>query len=154
MGVKSTPALKALGYVASAPGRGLGKMLSPILGGDPGKAAKDIYEGMRGANVMGNFGRIGEVSAGEAKNVLNSFNKSFFKHASEKLVGGAGDNKPDKRYPREELAKGVKHESEHVSDKGIAKEIAKDHLEENRSYYSTLDKYKIGCLKSAFEFLK
>jgi hypothetical protein len=69
-------------------------------------------------------------------------------------VGGEGDNKPDSKYPKKELAKGLAHEQEHTKSKSIAKEIAKDHLEEDSNYYSTLDKYKIGCLRSAFEFLK
>ncbi len=74
--------------------------------------------------------------------------------AKERLVGGAADNKSDSNYPSKELAKGIAHEQEHTGAKAIAKEIAKDHLEEDKNYYSTLDKYKIGSLRSAFEFLK
>ena len=63
-----------------------------------------------------------------------------FKIAKDLLSGGAADNKPDSLYPPKELAKGKAHESEHVSNKQIAKEIAKDHLEERKDYYTALDK--------------
>jgi hypothetical protein len=63
-----------------------------------------------------------------------------FKIAKDLLAGGAADNKPDSLYPAKELAKGKAHESEHVRNKQIAKEIAKDHLEERKDYYTALDK--------------
>jgi hypothetical protein len=154
MGVKSNPALTALGYAASSPDKGLGDMLSPILGGNPAKATRNIYEGMRGANTMGAFGRMSDITEDETRGVMDSINNRFYKQAKERLVGGAADNKPDKRYPKKELAKGVAHEQEHTGNKPVAKEIAKDHLEEDSNYYSTLDKYKIGSLRYAFEFLK
>ncbi len=41
---------------------------------------------------------------------------------------------------KKELAKGIKVELEHTSDKGIAKEIATDHLVESPTYYTNLIK--------------
>jgi hypothetical protein len=65
------------------------------------------------------------------------------KQAADKLKGGEGDNKPDGLFNRKELAKGEEHEGEHTKDKGIAKEIAKDHLSERKDYYSALAKAKL-----------
>ena len=41
---------------------------------------------------------------------------------------------------KKELAKGIEVESEHTSDKNIAKEIAMDHLAESPTYYTDLAK--------------
>lgn len=56
------------------------------------------------------------------------------------LSGGKADKMKDKEFPKKELAKGQKHELEHVKNKRIAKEIAKDHLTERKDYYTALDK--------------
>jgi hypothetical protein len=56
------------------------------------------------------------------------------------LPGGKADRMEDKKFPKKELAKGQKHELEHVKNKRIAKEIAKDHLAERKDYYTALDK--------------
>jgi hypothetical protein len=152
MGVSNSPILKNLSY-AVHPNSKINKALSYASGGNTMKAVGDLYDGMRGS-AMGNFGRIGDITEEGAKSIMSGIGKHFYKHAKEKLVGGEGDNKPDSKYPKKELAKGLAHEQEHTKSKSIAKEIAKDHLEEDSNYYSTLDKYKIGCLRSAFEFLK
>ena len=62
------------------------------------------------------------------------------------IPGGLADNKPDKLYDKKQIRKGVKVELEHVDDTRRAKEIAKDHLEEQRAagekqnYYDKLQK--------------
>lgn len=71
------------------------------------------------------------------------------KHAAAKddIFGGVGDESPEERYDREQLEKGVKVELEHTNDPELAKEIAKDHLEESKDfkdgtgakYYDRLD---------------
>jgi hypothetical protein len=58
----------------------------------------------------------------------------------EKLEGGKGDKKLDSDFDPDELAKGVKVESEHTNDKEVKKEIAKDHLTEDDEYYDKLEK--------------
>ena len=45
---------------------------------------------------------------------------------------------PDSDYDPVELAKGTKVELEHTQDRRIAKRIAKDHLDETKSYYRKL----------------
>jgi hypothetical protein len=73
--------------------------------------------------------------------------------SKEVLSGGKADQKPDSRYKKDELEKGVKHESEHTENKAMAKEIAKDHLEENEDYYTELDKAKLGGLRGLIDLL-
>jgi hypothetical protein len=62
------------------------------------------------------------------------------KEAEELLEGGIADGMSDSEFPKKELAKGVKHELEHVNNQRMAKEIAKDHLAERTDYYTALDK--------------
>jgi len=57
------------------------------------------------------------------------------KTAADLIPGGAADNVPDSKFPKKDLALGVKDEREHTSNDQIAKEIAKDHLQEDPSYY-------------------
>jgi len=57
----------------------------------------------------------------------------------ESVIGGKADGKPDEKYDAEQLRKGIKIESEHTDDSNIAKEIAKDHLEEDPLYYNKLE---------------
>jgi hypothetical protein len=73
--------------------------------------------------------------------------------SKEVLSGGKADQKSDSRYKKDELEKGVKHESEHTDNKAMAKEIAKDHLEENEDYYTELDKAKLGGLGGLIDLL-
>lgn len=57
------------------------------------------------------------------------------KTAADLLPGGAADNVPDSKFPKKDLALGVKDEREHTSNDQIAKEIAKDHLQEDPAHY-------------------
>lgn len=61
------------------------------------------------------------------------------KFAEELIEGGKADGK-DPKAPQEEKSKGHKVEMEHTNDKEVAKEITKDHLEEDPKYYKKLDK--------------
>lgn len=67
----------------------------------------------------------------------------LYKQSKEQLSGGKADGMPDSKYIKAELKKGISHELEHVKNREMAKEISKDHLEENPKYYSLLDKAKI-----------
>ena len=66
------------------------------------------------------------------------------------IPGGLADDKPDRLYKKDQVRKGIKVELEHVNDKDKAKEIAKDHLEEQRevgevqNYYDKLMKMEGG----------
>jgi len=54
------------------------------------------------------------------------------------LPGGKADNKSDRDFDPKKLQEGAKHELEHTNKKKIAKEIAKDHLVEDKQYYKKL----------------
>ena len=51
------------------------------------------------------------------------------------LPGGEADNLPDRNFLPAALAEGAKHEHEHTRNDQVAKEIAKDHLQEDPAYY-------------------
>ena len=62
------------------------------------------------------------------------------------LPGGRGDKLRKKDVNKKELARGIKHELEHVNsgnpkrDRRMATEIALDHLAEHRDYYTKLER--------------
>ncbi|NDG04753.1 MAG: hypothetical protein EB121_05315, partial [Alphaproteobacteria bacterium] len=60
------------------------------------------------------------------------------KAAADKLHGGNADNMVDSQFSEKELAEGAKHEHEHTNNDQVAKEIAKDHLQENPRYYKKI----------------
>lgn len=108
--------------------------LSPLLHGDH---QFHITVAVRRANVLkanevSKFdtaaGR-GELKAAEAKEVLH---------------GGQADNAPDKKFDPAALAEGATHEHEHTDDAEIAKEIAKDHLQEDPAYYEKVEQIEKG----------
>jgi len=57
------------------------------------------------------------------------------KYAADLLPGGEADNMADTQFPKQELAEGAAHEHEHTRNDQVAKEIAKDHLQEDPRYY-------------------
>jgi hypothetical protein len=59
----------------------------------------------------------------------------------DKIPGGLSDDKKPSDFPKGPLAKGVKVEMEHTSERPIATEIAMDHLTEDKAYYDKLEKY-------------
>jgi hypothetical protein len=56
------------------------------------------------------------------------------------LPGGLADGKTPSDFPREALLKGMNVELEHTNNKKMAKEIAMDHLTEDKRYYDKLQK--------------
>jgi len=72
-------------------------------------------------------------------------NKSREKKAAEIVDGGKADGMSDDRFTDKQLRMGVTIEREHTKDPRLAKEIAKDHLVEDKNYYTHLktmeDKY-------------
>lgn len=60
------------------------------------------------------------------------------KKSEDKIPGGLADNKKPSDFNPKSLKEGMKIESEHTSDKGIAKEISMDHLTEDPKYYKKL----------------
>lgn len=75
------------------------------------------------------------------------------KAAKDLIPGGLADKKSDKDFDPKSLKRGEKVESEHTSNKSIAKEIARDHLTEDPQYYEKLQKmekksFMVGFRKS------
>jgi hypothetical protein len=64
--------------------------------------------------------------------------KKAWKPSKDLVPGGKGDNKPDAIFKPKELKMGQKVEQEHTQSPKIAKEIGKDHLSEDKNYYSKL----------------
>ena len=74
------------------------------------------------------------------KEFIDSKKEEILLKKGEKIKGGKADGKPDSKYDKKQVKQGVKVEREHTTDKGKAKEITKDHLEEIGDYYTRLDK--------------
>lgn len=75
------------------------------------------------------------------KKVKKSFDDQmvdFLTKGKEIIIGGKADNKPDSKYSKKEIKMGLKVEKEHTNNPKIAKEITKDHLEEDPKYYDRL----------------
>jgi hypothetical protein len=97
---------------------------------DTGKPAHE--EG--GGNVYHLEGVDKPIHQSEIKDMKPAETK---KH-EDKIPGGLADKKSPKDFNPKSLKEGLKVESEHTSDKGIAKEIAMDHLTEDPKYYKKL----------------
>lgn len=66
------------------------------------------------------------------------------------IPGGLADNKSDKDFDKKDVSKGSKVEREHTSNPAIAKEIAKDHLTEDKEYYNKLEKMEKKAFFESF----
>ena len=96
------------------------------------------------------FGRVGQVRQSEPglKPDLNTPvatpmtpNTDTEKLSSDDILpGGIGDKYNVSDFPKKEMAKGVKTESEHTTNPAIAADISKDHLVEDPKYYTKLEK--------------
>ena len=58
----------------------------------------------------------------------------------DRMKGGLADNRRPSDFDRRELRRGTKIELEHTSDRRIAREVAMDHLTEDKAYYRKLAK--------------
>jgi hypothetical protein len=74
------------------------------------------------------------------KDDIDSRSPSVKKAATikDKLPGGVADRKNPADYDSFMLDEGIEHELEHTNDRGIAREIAMDHLSEDKNYYKKL----------------
>lgn len=60
------------------------------------------------------------------------------RYQADRMPGGLGDKKSPKDFDPEALAEGIKIEREHTDDPAVAREIAMDHLTEDKDYYRCL----------------
>ena len=65
---------------------------------------------------------------------------SMLKKAKDLLPGGQADNVSDAKFNKKKLRYAQKHEMEHTTNPGMAKELAKDHMLEDKNYYKKLEK--------------
>lgn len=70
------------------------------------------------------------------------------KRAADIVSGGEADKKTDSDFSKSQLEMGKKVEMEHTNTPGLAKEIARDHLEEFGDYYTRLGKMEREAEKS------
>lgn len=71
---------------------------------------------------------------------------AFMKKAVDTLAGGKADGKPDTEFPKDQLSMGQRVEHEHTDNAALAREIARDHLEEIPDYYTRLHKMEKSAL--------
>lgn len=67
--------------------------------------------------------------------------RKFWGGVKDKILGGKADGKKDKQFNKKQLRSGQKEEREHTRNPQLAKEIAKDHLAQDKNYYKKLKKY-------------
>jgi hypothetical protein len=80
--------------------------------------------------------RPDEPSGGTTTGHQSHFQGGVFK--ANIKSNGKKDTREDMDYPPKELHMGISEEMEHTDDEEIAKQIAKDHLDEDPEYYSKL----------------
>lgn len=89
MGVNNNPMARSMSAMAmSSPDSAMGKLMSPLLGGNPMAASMQIYGGFAGANIMGNFGRQGNISVGETEDTMNALMGNIYKTQNYEGAGG------------------------------------------------------------------
>jgi hypothetical protein len=62
----------------------------------------------------------------------------IIKEAEDQIPGGKADDKTDSDFPKDQMEMGEKVELEHTGNPSLAREIARDHLEEFSDYYTRL----------------
>jgi 8-oxo-dGTP pyrophosphatase MutT (NUDIX family) len=100
-------------------------------------ARRKFYDPTKALTLMeGKQFMAPSVAAGRIAALKHILENAAKKTAADLLPGGAADNMPDNKFSKKELAAGVADEHEHTNNDQIAKEIAKDHLQEEPHYYS------------------
>jgi hypothetical protein len=78
LGMSQSPLAGIVGRYAAQPDSMLANAMSPLIGGNPMAASMQLYAGLSGANVMGVFGRTGEVSEDEVESMMQALGKNFY----------------------------------------------------------------------------
>jgi hypothetical protein len=81
VGLGGNPLLGLMSGMAS-PDSAMARMASPFMGGNPMAAQMQLYAGLAGAGVMGNFGRMSSISVGETEDIMQSLEKKFYRTQS------------------------------------------------------------------------
>jgi hypothetical protein len=89
MGLNQNPVANILSQMAmSSPDSAMGKLLSPALGGNPMAASMQIYGGLSGASIMGNFGRSSGATVEETESTMEALMNNMYKTQSYEGPGG------------------------------------------------------------------
>ena len=78
------------------------------------------------------------------KQLVDEASAEMDKENYDAVPGGLADGIPDFVFDSMELARGIEVELEHTTDINVAKDIAKDHLLEDRNYYKKLEVVESG----------
>jgi len=68
-----------------------------------------------------------------------AFAREVKRASKERIPGGIASGRRPSSFNQRQLRKGTRVELEHTSDRGIAREIAMDHLDEDPQYYEKLE---------------
>ena len=101
LGVSQNPLLGVLGATAASPDSMIGRLMSPVLGGNPMAASMQLYAGMSGANLMGNFGRTQSMGVGEVSGIMQTLTDSMYN--TQKFEGSKGIGEQINRQSRDFL---------------------------------------------------
>lgn len=87
-----------------------------------------MRKGWYGESYRHSLARQGIKTTGKSSKVFHG-----------KISGGLSEGKDVSKYPPEQVRKGIRVEMEHTDNPEIAREIAYDHLEEDKRYYDKLE---------------
>lgn len=83
-----------------------------------------------------------ELQSPDAEKLWAQPNRPFGK--ADLIPGGLAQGKTNKDFPAKKIKQGEKVEMEHTSSKKIAQEVARDHLVEDKNYYTKLARMEKG----------
>lgn len=119
-----------------------GREWTPELAAKKQQIGRAVYDSQN--QLMQQYGRLpGTLKYTTRKDDINALIAKLTKTAAELsragqkdlLPGGKADNVPDQEFSPKELAIGAADEHEHTNNDQVAREIAKDHLQEDPQYY-------------------
>ncbi len=111
--------------------------------GNPGERVEGLLASKRKRGALEEIrtSRIKEeMSEAKPKPKPSLRERVFGKAQKEVIPGGLAEGKPDSDFDPEQLMDGMRVEMEHSGDPKKAREIAKDHLAEDKDYYKKLAK--------------
>lgn len=134
------------------------EVVRSFLSKNPNPSDDDVHDFSeeKGYNNHKTEQKIYELATKQVKESTmrkEAFFSGFGKRAEEMVRGGVADGKPASKYPADQIKKGIEIEFEHTNDRDLAREIAKDHLEENKQYYTHLEKMEKEMDKAGSEDL-
>ena len=120
MGINNNPLAGMVSSAAmSSPDSALGRLMSPLLGGNPMAASMQLYGGLTGASTMGNFGRIGNISVGETESTMAALTNNIYKSQNYEGPGGVREELNAKARKRVQDLAGDAKNDDYLKAMGI-----------------------------------